>query len=406
MIDIPGIEKELLMKLKVDKSNPNVMTKEQIQSVANSIKKYGFLIPIIVNKDNVIIDGHQRKNAAELLEMVEVPVIRLNVDKVDAKLLKQIMNKLKGHHDYELDLAEYKVILEEQGSLDVLKQFVSMDDEYINNILRELEPKGQHTEEELDDVPEAETIKTDIQYGDIIQLGNHRIMCGDSTKKEDVDKLMNGQKADMVFTDPPYGLNIKGDNSKRGKETSLMKGGLNLMDFKDESTEYAIKAFNILKEYNINIEVWWGANYYCHSLPETGNWLVWDKRVEEKMTNTNSDAEVAWVKDGHQSVRLFRHLWNGLIKASENKEKRVHPTQKPIKLAEWCFNKYAPDSKLVLDLFLGSGSTLIACEKTNRVCYGMELSEKYCQVIVNRYRKLYPDKEIKCLNREVKLINN
>ena len=134
-IIIPKIEKDILFNLKEDKSNPNVMTKEQILSVANSIKKYGFIIPIIVNKDNVIIDGHQRKKAAELLGMDGVPVIRLNVDKVDAKLLKQIMNKLKGTHDLDLDLEEYKFILEEQGNLDLLKEFVAMDDEYINEIL-------------------------------------------------------------------------------------------------------------------------------------------------------------------------------------------------------------------------------------------------------------------------------
>jgi ParB-like chromosome segregation protein Spo0J len=184
MIEIPSIEKELLIKLKMDETNPNIMTKEQIQSVANSIKKYGFLIPIIVNKDNIIIDGHQRKNAAELLGMDEVPVIRLNVDKVDAKLLKQIMNKLKGQHDYELDLEEYKVILQEQGNLDSLKDLVSMSDDYIDNILREISPKGTYTEEELDDVPEVEGIKTDIKYGDIFGLGAYIMVNG---KKEYIE---------------------------------------------------------------------------------------------------------------------------------------------------------------------------------------------------------------------------
>ena len=151
MIEIPKITKEILFNLKVDPTNPNVMTKEQIESVANSIKKYGFLIPIIVNKDNVIVDGHQRKAAAELLGMDEVPIIKLNIDKVDQKLLKQIMNKLKGHHDYELDLEEYRVILEEQGNLNQLKEFVAMDQEDINRILEELGVKEKEEEPEKEE---------------------------------------------------------------------------------------------------------------------------------------------------------------------------------------------------------------------------------------------------------------
>jgi DNA modification methylase len=122
-------------------------------------------------------------------------------------------------------------------------------------------------------------------------------------------------------------------------------------------------------------------------LPETGNWLVWDKRVEENQRDYNSDAELAWVQSKANSVRIFRHLWKGMIKDSEHGEGRVHPTQKPIALAEWCFNEYAPKSKTVMDLFGGSGSTLIACEKTGRQCFMMELSEKYCDVVVKRWEQ-------------------
>lgn len=143
MIEIPKVTTECLFNLKEDETNPNIMTKEQIQSVANSIKKYGFLIPIIVNKDNLIIDGHQRKKAADLLGMEEVPIIKLDVDQIDSKLLKQIMNKLKGTHDYNLDLEEYRIILEEQGNLDSLKEFVAMDTEYISNILRDLDKRPE-----------------------------------------------------------------------------------------------------------------------------------------------------------------------------------------------------------------------------------------------------------------------
>jgi DNA modification methylase len=212
-------------------------------------------------------------------------------------------------------------------------------------------------------------------------------MCGDSTDFGSVSDLLDGQKIDMVYTDPPYGINEKGDRSNRG---GLGKGGLakakKYDDFIDDSTEYAIKAFEIVKDLNIKRQVWWGANYYCHSLPLSNNWFVWDKRVEDKQHDTQSDCELAWVKSEFSSIRIFRHLWKGMMKGSEHGQGRVHPTQKPIALAQWAFD-YFKDVTTVLDLFLGSGSTLIACEQTDRTCYGMELDPKYVDVIRKRYAK-------------------
>lgn len=192
----------------------------------------------------------------------------------------------------------------------------------------------------------------------------------------------------MVLTDPPYGINLNGDNSKRGSETSLMKGGYKLKSFIDDSNKYAIKAFEIVQNLGIPKQVWFGANYYCHTLPESNNWLIWDKRVEDKMTNTNSDCELAWVQDGHNSCRIYRHLWNGLIKESEKNERRVHPTQKPIALMAHCMERYAPEAVIILDLFGGSGTTLIAAEQSGRRCYMMELDPHYCDVILARWEKL------------------
>jgi DNA modification methylase len=119
-------------------------------------------------------------------------------------------------------------------------------------------------------------------------------------------------------------------------------------------------------------------------LPQSNNWFVWDKRVENKMSDTQSDCELAWVKSKWSSVRIFRHLWKGFNKASERNQPRVHPTQKPVALAEWSFD-YFKEVNTVLDLFGGSGSTLIACEKTKRTCYMMEFEPHYCDVIVKRW---------------------
>jgi DNA modification methylase len=221
---------------------------------------------------------------------------------------------------------------------------------------------------------------------------SHRLLCGDSTDSDQVAKLMNGSKADMVFTDPPYGINEKGDRSKRG---GLAKGN-NLPDFIDDSIQYAIDAFNQPQNLDIPIQVWFGANYYCHSLPQGNNWLVWDKRVEDKQRDTQSDCELAWVKSRFNSVRIFRHLWKGMMKDSERGQRRVHATQKPIALIEFALNEYgSKEGDLVIDYFTGSGSTMVAAHQLKRKCYGMELDPRYADVIVKRMIKLDPDIEIK-----------
>jgi len=170
----------------------------------------------------------------------------------------------------------------------------------------------------------------------LYEIGEHRLLCGDSTDVNSVLKLISDNKKLSIYTDPPYGINEKGDRSERGGACQ----GNNLKDFKDDTIQYAVDAYNITREFNPLKEVWWGANYYCHHLPQTNNWLVWDKRVEENQSDTQSDCELAFINDGHSSIRIFRHLWKGMIKASEHGQKRVHPTQKPIELASYCFNSY------------------------------------------------------------------
>jgi len=229
--------------------------------------------------------------------------------------------------------------------------------------------------------------------GNLILKSRHRVMCGDSTMIDDVEKLMNGEKADMVFTDPPYGINEETDRAF-ASPTRKAKGNTFDKIIGDNSTNTAIDCYNLCEGLKIPIMVFWGANYYCHSLPESANWLVWDKREDDKERDMNSDCELAWVKSKANSVRIFRHKWKGMIKASEHGQGRVHPTQKPIALAEWCFNEYRKDAKSVLDLFGGSGSTLIACEKTGRKCFMLELSEQYVDVIMARWEKFTGKKAI------------
>lgn len=333
-----------LVKIETLKPHPKNMhkhSKDQIDRLCKLIEYQGFRNPIIVQKGtDLIVAGHGRILAAKKLKIKEVPVIYQEFES-EAQLYSYIVsdNAIGKDSWATLDLSMINTEMLDFGpdfDIDMLgiKDFV----------IEPIEKYEAQTDE--DEVPEV--IHPITRRGDIWLLGNHRLMCGDSTMIDDVEKLMNGSKIDLVHTDPPYGINETGDRSKRNGKNSL-RSGVVYQDFDDTSTDAAIKSYeiceNILK---VPRQVWWGANYYCHSLPITNNWFVWDKRVEDKQKDFNSDCELAWVKSKWSSVRIFRHLWKGLIKGSENGQARVHPTQKPVALTEWVFEYYKENFENVL----------------------------------------------------------
>lgn len=356
--------------------NSRTHDKDQVSQIVASIKEFGFTNPVLIDDEGLIIAGHGRVQAAQKLNLKTVPTICLDyLTEAQKKAYVIADNRLALNAGWDFDML--KVELNDLNDLDFDVSLLGFDDKEINDIL------ADPTEGLVDEDSTPDLVEDPITVeGDIWLLGNHRLMCGDSTSIDAVDKLMDGNKADMVFTDPPYGINEKGDRSARN--TGLAKNH-NFKDFKDDSIQYAIDAYNLCEQMAIPRQVWWGANYYCHSLPQSNNWFIWDKRVEDKMIDTQSDCEMAWVKSEFSSVRIFRHLWKGFNKASERNQPRVHPTQKPVALSEWAFN-YFKNVSIVLDLFGGSGSTLIACEKTNRICYMMELDCHYADVIINRWQ--------------------
>jgi DNA modification methylase len=249
-----------------------------------------------------------------------------------------------------------------------------------------------------DEIPEVKESK--VKRGDIWQLGEHRIMCGDSTSSDDVAKLMNGEKADMVFTDPPYGMNLDTDYSKiKGSKKAKIKGGgkkYNKVigdhnDFKPTLITTIYKNFGYCKEVFI-----WGADYFAEHIENRndGSWIVWDKRGGEEADKiVGSCFELCWSKQKHKKD-IARIKWMGAFGYADARN-RVHPTQKPLALVEWFFKKWGKENDLITDVYLGSGSTLIIAEKLNRKCYGMELDEKYCDVIIERWEQFTGQKAIK-----------
>lgn len=358
-------------------NNSRTHSADQVQQIAASIKEFGWTNPLLLDGENGIIAGHGRLQAARLLGEKEVPTIQLDgLTEMQKKAYIIADNKLALNAGWDNELLGIEITDLKEFGFDI--DLLGFNEEELKAFSVE-EVEGLTDEDAIPDFLDEPITK----LGDIYQLGNHRLMCGDSTNVDAVETLVNNNKIDLCYTDPPYGINEKGDRSKRG---GLAQGN-NLKDFKDDSIDYAVEAYQIVEGVlNIPRQVWWGANYYCHALPQSNNWFVWDKRVEEKQKDTQSDCELAWIKSKWSSVRIFRHLWKGLIKGSEHGKKRVHPTQKPVALAEWSFD-YFKEVSSVLDLFGGSGSTLIACEKTKRTCYMMEFEPHYCDVIVQRWEE-------------------
>jgi len=249
---------------------------------------------------------------------------------------------------------------------------------------------GEIIEDDVPEPPEEPITKP----GDLWILGRHRLLCGDSTDKETVEKLMSGVKADMVFTDPPYGMHLDTDYSeiKGSKNAKIQgKGGRKYEpvigdndDFSPELIEAIFSNFGYCGEIFI-----WGADYFAELIPNRndGSWVAWDKRGSEDADKIIGNCfELCWSKAKHKK-EIARVKWMGAFGSADARE-RVHPTQKPLKLCEWFFNKYGGEGEVVADLFGGSGTTLIACEQLNRTCYMMELDPKYCDVIVQRYINL------------------
>lgn len=348
--------------------NPRSISEKGFERLKKQIQTLGMYKPLLVTEDGTVLGGNMRLRAYRELGIKDVWVSVVDAPTEEKKLEYALSdNDRAGFYDDDLlanltgelpdfNWGDYSVDLKEPTNLaDLLDQFKEVVE---------------------DEVPEVSDDPPVSKLGDIYQLGRHKIMCGDSTKIEDVEKLMDGKKADMVFTDPPYGIDWDADEMG-------LKGNHGFGKLKNDDIELDLSLL-------LNMDclmVIWGAQNFIKQLPHSGRWICWDKRTNEKADHTiGSDFELAWTNKTSGYSKMYRIQHGGYINADGHGEKRVHPTQKPIRL----FSEILDDQKagnLVLDLFLGSGSTLIACEQTNRTCYGMELDPKYCDVIRKRYAK-------------------
>ena len=338
--------------------------KTQINNVAESIKQYGFVQPIVIDKDNVVVIGHCRLLAAKQLKMKEVPCVCVeDLTEEQVKALRIVDNK-SNESEWDFD-----ILPDELAELDL------SDFDFDFGI----EDEEEETEIVEDEAPEVDEDAEPIaKLGDIWQLGRHRLMCGSSTNKDSILKLTESNPIYLIYTDPPYGMNAVSKSGVLSKnyKTDIMG---------DDDNSVAISAFVLASEmYRNTNQIWWGANYYTECLPSSECWIVWDKN---NGASDQTDCELAWAN--------FRSVVRQFTMASEKKN-RVHPTQKPVKLFAEIVKKFDKNNnfKTVLDLFGGSGSTLIACEQMNRTCFTMELDPRFCDVIIKRWENLTGEKAV------------
>lgn len=363
-----------------------------VDAVASSIKNFGFKVPIVVDKQNEIVNGHTRLKAAKKLGMEKVPcIIADDLSEEQVKAFRLADNKVAEIATWDFELLESE--LAELSDFDMsefgfdISEFDSEDSQEVIEDDFEVE------------LPEAPKTK----YGDIYQLGNHKLMCGNSTKTEEVEKLMDGTLADVLLTDPPYNTGIKPKNNS-GRLNHFFNDDFTDEEWKDLLTMFTKNAFDFLKENSVAyIFLDWRRNHeliiYLKRHFKLSNIIVWDKVVHGLGSDYKYTYELINVcKKGKPNLITnngendYQDIWHIQRKIGKDDD---HATKKPIKLLERILNHTRDVGDKVLDLFGGSGSTLIACEQLNRICYMMELDPKYCDVIIKRWEEFTGQKAVK-----------
>ena len=353
-------------------NNSRKHSDEQVAQISASIKEFGWTNPILIDGTNSIIAGHGRLMAARKLKMDEVPTIELDhLTDTQRKALVIADNKLALNADWDNTLLtiELDELLKDGFALDIL----GFNQDELTALLEPEQIEGLTDEDAVPEVPEEPKTK----LGDIYQLGNHRLMCGDSTSIDAVEKLMDGHRPDMVFTDPPYNIDYQGVKDKRDKIKN------------DKMEDSAFKDFLIQSLYSCETMYvccsWQYAHLFKEAMEAIGRkpkaMIVWDKvNPAQHLDKYFKQHEIIFYYGdfgGHKTVR--GDVWT--LKRQRN---TVHPTMKPVELIQLALEDQ-PNKKVILDVFGGSGSTMIAAEKLGRQSRLMELDPKYCDVIVKRW---------------------
>ena len=353
-----------ISEVKSNKDNPRFIKDDKFKKLVRSIKEFPEMLklrPIVVNSDMVVLGGNMRLKACKEAGLKEVHILK--ADELTPEQQKEFIIKDNvgfGEWDWE-DLAnDWDAEHLEDWGLDL----VGFDAD------EELEAEEDDFDTTLPEEPKT-------VLGDLYEIGEHRLLCGSANDSNDIDKLIQKNNIDLIHTDPPYGMNAVSKSGVLSKnyDTDILG---------DDNTDVAKDSFNLIYSlFDKSIHIWWGANYYSNCLPDSECWLVWDKN---NGGSDQTDCELAW-SNIRSVVRQF-------TQASE-KTNRVHPTQKPVSLVDWCIEKTKKDIDTIADFFGGSGVTMVTAHQKKIKSFLMELDPKYCDVIVKRMISLDPTLTIK-----------
>jgi len=372
-------------------NNSRKHSDEQVAQIAASIKEFGWTNPILVDGDNGLIAGHGRLLAARKLGMDKVPVIELvHLSENQKKALIIADNKLALNSDWDTELltVELQELLEQDYDLDLL----GFDKDELDALLNVIEGTDGLTDEDaVPDVPDEPKTKP----GDIYILGNHRLMCGDSTSIDAVEKLLQSQKADLLFTDPPYGVSYEGGHNKK-KRQGIIADTLQGEDLTDLFYESLSSAITWLKD-GAALYVWYASGKSIETYASLSKLPLKLRAVIQwyKVKSGLGAFMSQYIPNCEPCMYLHKEgcspSWYGpsnektVWELKKEPKNDYHPTQKPVELPERAITNSSKQGDTVLDLFGGSGATLIACEKIGRMARLMELDPKYCDVIVKRW---------------------
>lgn len=383
-------QKISIAKIKSNKNNPRSINDSKFNRLVKSIEEFPEMLekrPIIVDENFIVLGGNMRLKACKKAGLKEIWIDQVT-DWTEEQKNEFIIKDNSGFGEWDWD-----ILLNEWEVKDLYDWGLDIPDFPIEDI-----------EAEEDNYEEPEELQVDVVLGDLIEIGEHRLLCGDSTDADQVEKLMNGQKADMVFTDPPYGVNYQSNMRTKSQKFDVLENDnvfitewINNLPLFSKGFVFVWTSWKVLKQW---IE-------FCEPIGELSNLIIWNKGgggIGDLKKTFSTDFEVALVYHRGAEIKGKRlgSVWSI---GKDGSTKYLHPTQKPIELAAMAIENVSIINDLVLDLFLGSGSTMVAAHQLNRKCFSMELDPKYCQIIIDRMQKLDPDIEVKINGKKYKSKN-
>ena len=372
-------------KVKKNNSNPRFIKDAKFKKLVKSIKEFPEMLekrPIVVDENMVILGGNMRFEACKAAGLFEVWIDQVEGWSEEQKRQFIIKDNVGfGEWDWDILSADFTEEELTDWGLDIPDMAFDIDDEV-----------------EEDDYTEPDDLEVDVVLGDLIEIGNHRLLCGDSTDADQIQKLIGNEKIDLVFTDPPYGIDVVQGKSVGGSKSFGTVGGGKIVKAKeyspiigDDTTETAKEFYNACVSLGFENYIIWGGNYFTDFLNPSMCWIVWDK----ENTGNFADVELAWTSFD-KAAKLYKWQWNGMIRKGDKQvegKTRIHPTQKPVGLFGEIFKDF--NFNICFDGFLGSGSTMVSAHQIGKKCFGIEMDEKYCQLIIDRMQKLDPSLEVK-----------